>query len=405
MIDSNMKGLLSRQPGNRRWRRQAFNWTSRATGSGCHVALDPVAVRMHSMQVTSVLKGRGALSNPPARFNREHVERVDGGWYLEEEPTSIETTVEIDHARSIITTNDSPDIPFEYSINPYRGCSHGCTYCYARPSHAYLGLSPGLDFETRLFYKPDAAQLLEAELARPGYTCKPIALGTNTDPYQPVERQLRVMRSILEVLARCRHPVTIVTKAALILRDLDLLADLAKDRLVTVAISVTTLDAELKRTLEPRAASPQARLRAIRELSAAGVPTGVMVAPVIPALTDHEMEVIVEAASGAGARWGAYVVLRLPHEVKDLFREWLAQHHPQRAQHVMSIVQSLRGGRDNDPRFGARMRGMGPFAELLRARFELACRRHGLGRERPLPLTTSLFQPPRPASPQLSLEL
>lgn len=351
------------------------------------------------------LKGRGTLSNPPGRFDREQVERVDDGWYSEETPLSIATSIEPDRARSIITTNNSPDIPFDYSINPYRGCEHGCDYCYARPSHSYLGLSPGLDFETRLFYKEDAAKLLEAELARPGYVCKPITLGANTDPYQPVERRLRVTRSILEVLARCRHPVSIVTKAALVLRDLDLLADLARDGLATVAVSVTTLDAELKRALEPRAASPQARLRAIRELTGAGVPTGVMVAPVIPALTDHEMEAIIDAAAEAGARWAAYVVLRLPYEVKDLFREWLAQHYPQRAQHVMSVVQSLRGGRDNDPRFGARMRGAGPFAELLRARFQLACRRHGLGGERVLPLPTTLFRPPRPPSPQLSLEL
>jgi len=277
--------------------------------------------------------------------------------------------------------------------------------CYARPSHAYMGLSPGLDFETRLFYKEEAPQLLEAELARPNYVCKPIALGTNTDPYQPVERRLRVTRSILEVFARCRHPVTIVTKGALILRDLDLLADLARDNLVNVALSVTTLDAELKRTLEPRAASPQARLRAVRELVGAGVPTGVMVAPVIPALTDHELESIVEAAAEAGASWAAYVVLRLPYEVKDLFREWLARHYPDRARHVMSIVQSLRGGRDNDPRFGSRMRGTGPFAQLLHARFELACRRHGLGRGRVLPLQTGHFRPPRPRSDQLTLDL
>lgn len=351
------------------------------------------------------LKGRGAPSNPSGRFDREQTERIDDGWYAEETPASIATTVEPDHARSIITTNDSPDIPFDYSINPYRGCEHGCPYCYARPSHAYLGLSPGLDFETRLFYKEDATRLLEAELARPGYVCKPIALGTNTDPYQPVERRLRVTRSILEVLARCRHPVTIVTKGALVLRDLDLLADLARDRLVTVAVSVTTLDVELKRVLEPRAASPEARLRTIRELNGAGVPTGVMVAPVIPALTDHEMERIVDAAADAGAPWAAYVVLRLPYEVKDLFREWLAQHRPDRARHVMSVVQSLRGGRDNDARFGSRMRGTGPFAQLLHARFQLACRRRNLGRERVQPLETALFRRPRPSSDQLELGL
>ena len=523
-------------------------------------------------------KGHGTLSNPPGRFNRTWVERLSDGWYTEEEESNkIPEFLEPDHARSIITTNDSPDVPFDYSINPYRGCAHACPYCihgdtpilmgdgtaraieslrvgdeiygtvrqgwylryvktrvlahwcvvkpayritlangteliasgdhrflteggwkfvtgtmgasdiqrpyltannklmgtgtfeappekdfayrkgylcgliradevvksaarlevvsveplhgamrlydittgtgdfiangvvshncYARPSHSYLGLSPGLDFETRLFYKENAAQLLEVELARPGYVCKPIALGTNTDPYQPVERRLRVTRSILEVLARCRHPVTIVTKGALVLRDLDLLTDLARDGLVNVALSITTLDAELKRVLEPRAASPQARLRAVRELAAAGVPTGVMVAPVIPALTDHELEAIVDAGAEAGACWAAYVVLRLPYEVKDLFREWLAEHYPDRVGHVMSIVQSLRGGRDNDPRFGSRMLGAGPFAQLLRARFELACRRRGLGGERVVPPSSAHFLPPKPHTDQLSLDL
>lgn len=361
---------------------------------------------MYSHVMGKSRKSHGTLSNPPGRFNREWVEPVDDGWYLEEEESNdIPEFLEPDHARSIITTNDSPDVPFEYSINPYRGCAHACPYCFARPSHAYLGLSSGLDFETRLFYKPHAAQLLEAELARPGYVCKPIALGTNTDPYQPVERRLRVTRSILEVLVRCRHPVTILTKAALVLRDLDLLSDLARDGLVSVALSVTTLDAELKRALEPRAASPQARLRAVRELTAAGIPTGVMVAPVIPALTDRELEAIVDAAAEAGARWAAYVVLRLPYEVKDLFREWLARHYPDRAQHVMSLVQSLRGGRDNDPRFGTRMRGTGPFAELVRARFELACRRRGLGGGGLLPLAARHFRPPPRHSDQLTLDL
>jgi DNA repair photolyase len=350
--------------------------------------------------------GRGALSNPPPRFNRERVERVDDGWYMEEDaPADIPTSVEPDHARSIIARNDSPDVPFEQSINPYRGCGHACVYCYARPTHAYLGLSPGIDFETRLFYKADAARLLEEELARPGYACKPITLGANTDPYQPIERRLCVTRSVLEVLARCRHPVSIVTKSALVLRDLDLLGQLARDGLVNVAVSVTTLDAEMKRRLEPRTASPQARLRTIRELTSAGIPAGVMVAPVIPALTDHELEAIVEAAAHAGARWAAYVVLRLPHEVKTLFREWLTEHYPQRAQHVMSIIQALRGGRDNDPRFGSRMRGTRPFSELLRTRFQLACRRHGLLTQRILPPVTTLFTPPRRSSPQLDLEL
>ncbi len=521
------------------------------------------------------LKGRGALSNPGGRFCEHTTEAVDDGWYAEEVPSSIATSVEPDRARSIISTNDSPDIPFEQSINPYRGCEHGCAYCmsgdtailmadgttrplaelrtgdsiygtvrqgwyrryvkthvlahwsviepayritladrttlvagphhrfltergwkfvtgtedgrarrphlttsdilmgadvvwaasrkvagygyvdsaitrkrdisgqalksearlgvagieplnramrlydiatgtedfiangivshncYARPSHAYLGLSSGLDFETRLFYKADAARLLTAELAKPGYVCKPIVLGANTDPYQPIEKRLQVTRSILDVLRGCRHPVSIVTKGTLILRDLDVLADMARDGLASVAVSVTTLDAELKRKLEPRAAAPQARLAVVRRLAAAGIPVGVLVAPVIPAITDYELESIVEAAAAAGARSAGYVLLRLPHDLSALFREWLAEHYPERAQHVMSLVSALRGGRDNDPRFGTRMRGTGPLAELLRARFQLACRRCGIGGARSPPLVTTLFRPP--GSGQLEL--
>jgi DNA repair photolyase len=326
----------------------------------------------------NALKGRGALSNPVGRFERTNLEAVHDGWYTEAEPESVPTTLEPDRARGIITTNDSPDIPFSQSINPYRGCSHGCVYCYARPSHAYMGLSSGLDFETRLFYKADAGKVLEQELARPGYVCKPITIGANTDPYQPDERQMKVTRSILEVLTRARHPVSLITKGALILRDLDLLTDLAKDQLVSVAVSITTLNNETKRAMEPRAAAPQARLRAVRELNEAGVPTGVMVAPVVPAITDHEMEAILAAASDAGARWAAYVLVRLPYEIKDLFREWLAQHFPDRAAHVMSLIHDMRGGRDNDPNFGSRMRGTGPIAELLRNRFKIACKRLNL---------------------------
>ena len=348
-------------------------------------------------------KGRGALSNPVGRFERQNLEAVDDGWYVEEQPDSIATTVEPDRAKGIITTNDSPDIPFEQSINPYRGCGNGCIYCYARPSHAYMGLSSGLDFETRLFYKADAGRVLEAELARPGYVCKPITLGANTDPYQPIERHMLVTRSILEVLARARHPVSIISKSALVLRDLDLLTDLARDHLVSVAISITTLSAETKRTLEPRAASPQARLRAVRELNPAGVPTGVMVAPVIPAITDHEMESILEATAGAGARWAGYVLLRLPYEIKDLFREWLTEHFPDRAAHVMSLIRDMRDGRDNDPRFGSRMRGTGPIAELLRNRFKIACRRLNLNSSTRHTLDTALFRPPGPAGAQLHL--
>jgi len=350
-------------------------------------------------------KGRGALSNPAGRFDLHQLAPVDDGWYVEESPDSIATTLEPERAREIITTNDSPDIPFEQSINPYRGCSHGCLYCYARPSHAYMGLSPGLDFETRLFYKADAAAVLEKQLARPGYVCKPITLGANTDPYQPVERRMRVTRSILEVLLRTRHPVTVITKGALVMRDLDLLAELASQGLASVAVSVTTLDSELKRTLEPRAAAPQARLRTLRELNAAGVPSGALVAPVIPALNDHEIEAILEACAAAGAGWAGYVLVRLPYEIKDLFREWLQEHYPQRASHVMALIRDMRGGRDNDPRFGSRMRGTGPFAELLRNRFRLACRRLGLNASKRDELNTTLFRPPTPPGAQLPLAL
>jgi DNA repair photolyase len=352
-------------------------------------------------------KGRGALSNPTGRFEHHQREAVDDGWYQEEVPDFIPTSIEPDRARSVIARNDSPDIPFEQSINPYRGCSHGCVYCYARPSHSYLGLSPGLDFETKLFYKKEAGKVLEEELAKPGYVCKPITLGANTDPYQPIERRMRVTRGILEVLARCRHPVTIITKSALVLRDLDLLTDLAKHGLAGVAVSITTLDAELKRVMEPQTASPRARIEAVRKLNEAGVPTGVMVAPVIPALTDHEMEAILEAAAAAGARWAGYVLLRLPHEVKDLFREWLAAHYPDRAEHVMALVRQMRGGKDYDSSFGTRMRGTGPVAELLRNRFQIACRRLGLGSTRVQPPDVSLFRPPRvsQSGPQLSFDL
>jgi len=277
--------------------------------------------------------------------------------------------------------------------------------CYARPSHAYMGLSPGLDFETRLFYKADASKVLEGQLARPGYVCKSITLGANTDPYQPVERRMKVTRSILEVLARARHPVAIITKHALILRDLDLLTDMARDGLVSVAVSVTTLDAELKRVMEPRAASPQARLRTLAALSAAGVPTSVMAAPMIPALNDQELEAILEAAATAGARWAGYVLVRLPYEIKDLFREWLAEHYPDRAAHVMSLIRDMRGGRDYDPRFGTRMRGTGPYAQLLGNRFRLACRRLNLNSQPRAPLDTTLFRPPGRAGAQLQLGL
>lgn len=351
------------------------------------------------------------MSNPEGRFEQQLKEAIDDGWGSLDEPLPERPTeVRPEPARSIIARNQSPDIPFEQSINPYRGCEHGCIYCYARPSHAYLNLSPGLDFETKLFFKADAGRLLTEELARPGYRCTPIALGANTDPYQPIERQYRVTRQVLEVLERCRHPVTIVTKGVLIERDLDLLASLAADGLVAVAVSLPTLNAGLKHTLEPRAPSAAARLRTIAKLAAARIPVGVMVAPVIPVLTDHELEDVLTAAASAGASFANYVVLRLPYEVKDLFREWLAVHEPLKADHVMSRMAELRGGRDNDPRFGKRMAGTGIYADLLRQRFATASRRLGLSGRAEKPLPIHLFRPPEKAAKdssaaQLRLEL
>jgi DNA repair photolyase len=346
-------------------------------------------------------KGRGAVSNPEGRFERLNRDPCDDGWTAEEEIPPLKTTVRLEQCRTIIAHNDSPDIPFDQSINPYRGCEHGCVYCYARPSHAYVGLSAGVDFETKLFAKTNAAERLRAELARPGYTCRPLALGSNTDPYQPIERRYRIMRQILEVLAECEHPLTIVTKSALIERDLDLLAPMARKRLVHAFISVTTLDRSLARRLEPRAAAPARRLEAVQRLAAAGVPVGVMVAPVIPALNDHDIENILAQARAAGADGAGYVLLRLPHEVKDLFREWLARHAPLRAEHVMSLVQGARGGRDNDPRFGARMRGTGAVADLIENRFAVACRRLGFNDEEH-ELDCTRFRAPV-AGPQLAL--
>lgn len=349
-------------------------------------------------------KGRGATLNPEGRFALCERTRDDDGWGALDEPLPpLDTVVQPEASRSIVTRNDSPDLPFTLSINPYRGCEHGCVYCYARPSHAYVDLSPGLDFETKLFYKRDAAVRLTETFRRRGYRPSPITLGANTDAYQPIERELCVTRSILEVMRDFRHPVMIITKSALVLRDLDLLAELARNDLVQVSVSITSLDPEIKRTLEPRAAGPAARLRVIRELSRAGVPTGVMIAPVIPAITDHEIEHIVAAAADAGAERAAYVMLRLPYEVKTLFRAWLDAHYPQRAAHVMSLVRAMRGGRDNDPRFGTRMRGEGAYAELIARRFRGACRRHGLPRAETRPLRTDLFAPPPRRGDQLDL--
>jgi DNA repair photolyase len=310
--------------------------------------------------------------------------------------------VSIDSTRKIITRNESPDISFDRSINPYRGCEHGCVYCFARPTHAYLGLSPGLDFEAKLFAKPDAPALLEKELSAPNYTPRTIAIGTNTDPYQPIERKYQVMRGILEVLERAGHPVGIVTKSALILRDLDILARLAERNLVKVALSVTTLDAKLARTMEPRAATPGRRLEALRQLSAAGIPTAVMVAPVIPAINDADIERILDAAALAGVKSAGYVLLRLPLEVRDLFVEWLNANYPDRASHVMKLIRDMRGGKDYDSTWGTRMKGSGPYAWMIGRRFEQACQRFGLNTEKAI-LTTAHFHSPVPRAEQLSL--
>jgi DNA repair photolyase len=332
---------------------------------------------------------RGARSFLQGRFESALREPFDDGWTAEEkDERPLETTVTEERARSIISRNDSPDIGFEQSINPYRGCEHGCIYCYARPSHAYLELSPGLDFETKLFAKTNAAELLREELSRPGYKPSPIALGANTDCYQPIERKYRITRGILEVMAEFEHPVTLVTKSALIERDLDILAPMAQKSLVKVFVSIGSLDRALARKLEPRAASPQRRLDILKALSNNKIPCGVMVAALIPALNDKTMEQVLEAASAAGAAEAAYVILRLPNELKTLFKEWLAAHYPERAEHVISIVRQMRGGRENDPDFGTRMSGTGKFAELVEKRFEIACRRfglnaHGAGREPP----------------------
>jgi len=339
-------------------------------------------------------KGRGATLQIEGRFESVARERVDDGWGMaDEELLPFRTTVTTEEAKSVIQRQDSPDLPFDYSLNAYRGCEHGCIYCYARPSHAYLNLSPGLDFETRLFVKPDAAKLLRGELARPGYRCSPIALGSNTDPYQPIEREWQVTRQILDVLAECRHPLSIVTKSALIERDLDFLVRLARDNLVRVFISVTTLDADLARKMEPRAASPRRRLQAMQRLNDAGVPCGVLVAPVIPFLTDAELENVLQAAHDHGARTAVYTLLRLPHEVKDLFKDWLVTHYPLKAEHVMSRLREMRDGRVNDPEFGTRFSGSGLFAQLLARRFQLACSRMGFDRKETI-LDTSRFIKP-----------
>ena len=348
--------------------------------------------------------GRGAPENRvPTRFNLPTRE-ADGDWLDEREEQDgerpLRTTVTVEEPRTIIARNTSPDIGFDRSINPYRGCEHGCIYCFARPTHAYHDLSPGLDFESKLFAKPSAAKLLRAELAKPNYSCRPMALGTNTDPYQPIEGKWRITRSVLEVLAECRHPFTITTKSDRVLRDIDIIAPMAAERMANVAISITSLTPEISRTLEPRAPSGRKRLAAVKKLVEAGVPCIVAIAPVVPQVTDHELESIIEAAAEVGAKGVFYLPVRLPHEVAPLFRAWLDEHYPDRADKVMNVIRAMRGGKDNDPNFFTRMQGFGPWAELLRARFQRAVAKAGFPPRRP-PLRTDLFEPPQ--GPQLRL--
>jgi DNA repair photolyase len=349
--------------------------------------------------------GRGATHGDlSVRFNLPERE-ADGDWLdareeVDDGPPPLRTTVTVEKPKTIINRNTSPDIGFDRSINPYRGCEHGCIYCFARPTHAYHDLSPGLDFETKLFAKPDAAKLLREELAKPGYRVRPMAMGTNTDPYQPIEGKWRITRSVLEVLAETKHPVTITTKSDRVLRDLDILSAMAAEGLAAVALSVTSLTPEISRTLEPRAPAARKRLAAVKALNAAGVPAMVAIAPVVPGITDHELEAIVEAAAEAGAKAAFFLPVRLPYEVAPLFRAWLDEHFPDRAQKVMNIIREMRGGKDNDPNWFTRMQGFGPWAELMRIRFDVAAKKHGLNQER-RKLRTDLFVPPQ--GPQLRL--
>jgi DNA repair photolyase len=349
-------------------------------------------------------RGRASRSNDTGRFEAFTRTPFDDEWdEADERPDRLDTTLTPETARKIISRNDSPDIGFDQSINPYRGCEHGCIYCYARPSHAYVGLSPGLDFETKLFFKPDAARLLEKELSRPSYRPSFIQLGANTDPYQPIEARLRITRQVLEVLSRFHHPVGVTTKNALVTRDIDLLAPMASDNIAMVAISLTTLDRKLARAMEPRASTPERRLDAIRKLSQAGIPVAVGFAPAIPGLNEHELESVLERAAEAGAAMAYYTALRLPREIKDLFREWLAAERPDRAARVISLVRQMRGGKDYDPQWNKRMRGEGPIADLISTRFHLACRKFGLNNRNRRTMDLSLFRVPQTSSPQLDL--
>ncbi|MDI6026691.1 PA0069 family radical SAM protein [Corticibacterium sp. UT-5YL-CI-8] len=371
----------------------------RSGGSAmANAMIDGSGVRVHEDR----RRGRGAGVNPSGRFEPVSRHVFDDGWSGLEELPPFKTEVQVEKPRTIITRNESPDISFDRSINPYRGCEHGCVYCFARPTHSYMGLSAGLDFEAKLFAKPDAAKLLDKELSKEGYQPRTIAIGTNTDPYQPIEKKWRIMREILEVLEARNHPVGIVTKSALVTRDIDILSRMAEKGLAKVAVSVTTMDRLLARTMEPRAATPTRRLEAIRELSSAGIPTSVMVAPIIPGLTDAEIERILDSAKAAGATEAGYVVLRLPLEVSPIFKDWLLRHYPDSYRHVMSLVRSMRDGKDYDSEWGKRMRGAGPYAWQIGRRFEIAARRLGLNARRES-LTTELFKPAPRKNEQLML--
>jgi DNA repair photolyase len=384
--------LMSASPAARRTRAATDpSFADARENAGAHVGLDR-------------RPGRGAQSNTSGRYEAEARVAFDDGWQSLEELPVFETSVGIDAARKVITRNDSPDISFDRSINPYRGCEHGCVYCFARPTHAYLGLSPGLDFESKLFMKPDAPELLERELSAARYTPRTIAIGTNTDPYQPIERRYEIMRRILDVLERAGHPVGILTKSNLITRDIDILSRMAARNLAKVAVSVTTLDPKLARTMEPRAPTPPRRLEALRQLAAAGIPTSVMVAPIVPAINDAEIERILDAGKAAGVEGAGYVLLRLPLEVRDLFKEWLMANFPDRYRHVFALIRQMRGGKDYDAQWGKRMTGSGPYAWMIGRRFEQACARLGLNVKKTR-LTTEHFNPPhrRSEADQLSL--
>lgn len=364
------------------------------------IQLEPSSVEKD--KTDKFVRGRGTTNKVGSRYLATTKEKVNDGWDMEEDLPPLATTVTVEHPLTIISRNQSPDIPFDASINPYRGCEHGCIYCYARPTHAYMDLSPGIDFETRLFAKPDAAKLLRAEISKRNYQCTPIAFGSNTDPYQPIEREWQITRQLLEVLHETSHPLTIVTKSSLVERDLDILTEMARNNLVQVFISITTFDNELARKMEPRATAPRRRLQTIACLKQAGIPVGVMFAPIIPVLNDSEIEAVLTQAAEAGAITAGYVMLRLPHEVKLLFREWLQTHYPLKAGHVMNRIMDIRSGKDNDPQFMSRMRGTGIYAAIIDQRFRKICERLGLNRSR-IQLDTTRFQRPGKQKSQMEL--